>query len=146
MLTQMESGLLINALPLIWKYGFVRRVGVWSMQEQGGGEKKAKMEWGTNERASNYMTDLASGSLWLNRAPFPILLHKAFIKSPPLSQSHHILLHLLWIFGRSVCGLYMCVTTQSWYSRGMLPAFCRVYISPQYWPRKRDAACVASVF
>lgn len=146
MLTQMESVLLIKVLPLIWKYSFVRWVGVLGMQEQGGG-KKAKMEWGTHKRASNYMTDLASGSLWLNRAPFPDITSQSFHKTPPPpSHSHHILLHLLWIFGRSVCMDYIRVATQNWYSRGTLPAFRRVYISPQYWPRERDATCVVSVF
>lgn len=84
MLTQMESGLLINVLSLIWKYSFVRWVGVLSMQEQGGG-KKAKIEWSMHKRASNYMTDLASGSLWLNRALIPDITSQSFHK--PLSIS-----------------------------------------------------------
>lgn len=69
--------------------------------------KKDETEWSKNERASNYMTDLASGSLWLNRAPFPDITPQSFHKIIPLSHTHHIFLHRLWILCSSTC-VYVC--------------------------------------
>lgn len=73
------------------------------MQEQK--KKKDETEGYENERASNYMTGLAPGSLWLNRAPFPDITPQSFHNILPLSL-------MPVIFSSAACEavcVYVCV-------------------------------------
>lgn len=71
-------------------------------------EKKDETEGSRNERASNYMTDLASGSLWLNRAPFPDITPQSFHNILPLSLMPIIFTSTACESFAAVC-VYVCV-------------------------------------
>lgn len=71
-------------------------------------KKKDETEGSENERASNYMTDLASGSLWLNRAPFPDITPQSFHNILPLSLMPVIFSSTACESFAAVC-VYVCV-------------------------------------
>ena len=73
-----------------------------------GKKKKDETEGSENERASNYMTDLASGSVWLNRAPFPDIAPQSFHNTFPLSLMPLIFFFSPQLAAECVCA-YVCV-------------------------------------
>lgn len=93
------------------------------------------------------MTDLASGSLWLNRAPIPDITPQGFHKIIPLAHTHHVFLHSLLILFSSMCVYecaYLCVQLpwlhqdyQFWdMPHALVPsflwAFCLGYIASRF--------------
>lgn len=113
-----------------------------SMQEQ----KKNETERSEIERASNYMTDLASGTLWLNRAPYPDITPQSFHNILPLSLMPIIYsstaceaFAAVYVYKYTVCvqWLWPHQDCHFWDTLlALVPSFhwtvCLRYISPRY--------------